>query len=146
MDRLREEWEHLYRDVRPKLLEEIAAAAAQGDRSENAEYIYGKKKLREIDKQLRLLDGKIQNCKVVDPASLRTDRVAFGSAVRLRKSDGKEWRVRIVGADEIDPVEGLISMDSPVGKALMGRQAKDKVEVVTPRGPVVYEILSIEIA
>jgi transcription elongation factor GreB len=146
MDKLREEWEHLYRDVRPKLLEEIAAAAAQGDRSENAEYIYGKKKLREIDKRLRILDGKIQNSKVVDPASLRTDRVAFGATVRLRKADGKEWRVRIVGADEIDPVDGLISMDSPVGKALMGRQAKERVEVQTPRGIMIYEILSIEFA
>lgn len=144
MAKLREEWDHLYRDVRPKLLEEIAAAAAQGDRSENAEYIYGKKKLREIDKRMRILDDKIQNCKVVAGAGNSAGRIHFGARITLRKPDGKEWVVQIVGADEIDPVAGKLSMDSPIGKALMGREAKEKVEVVTPRGPTLFEILSVD--
>jgi transcription elongation factor GreB len=144
MEKLRAEWEHLWRDVRPALLIEIAAAAAQGDRSENAEYIYGKKKLREIDKRLRILDHKIQDSKVVEGAGRDTDKIYFGARVTLRRPDGKDWVVQIVGADEIDPVEGKLSMDSPIGKALMGREPKGKVDVQTPRGPMSYTIVAVD--
>lgn len=144
MAKLREEWDHLYREVRPKLLEEIAAAAAQGDRSENAEYIYGKKKLREIDKRMRILDDKIQNCKVVQAGGPGTGPIRFGARVSLGKPDGKDWEVQIVGADEIDPMQGRLSMDSPIGKALMGRQVGDSVEVQTPRGRITYRIKSVD--
>lgn len=144
MEKLREEWEHLWRDVRPALLIEIAAAAAQGDRSENAEYIYGKKKLREIDKRLRILDHKIQDSKVVKGSARDSDRIYFGARVTLRKPDGKDWVVQIVGADEIDPVAGKLSMDSPIGKALMGREPKGKVEVQTPRGLMSFEIVAVD--
>ena len=147
MAKLREEWDHLYREVRPKLLEEIAAAAAQGDRSENAEYIYGKKRLREIDKRMRILDDKIQSSKVVrggggggeDDGSIR-----FGARIGLRKPDGKEWTVQIVGADEIDPLAGKLSMDSPIGKALMGRKPEEDVEVQTAKGMTRFRILSVD--
>lgn len=144
MAKLREEWNFLYRDVRPKLLEEIAAAAAQGDRSENAEYIYGKKKLREIDKRMRLLDDKIQNCQVVEGGGTASGPIRFGARILLGKPDGKVWEVQIVGADEIDPLQGRLSMESPIGKALMGRQAGEAVDVQTPRGRITYRIQSVD--
>lgn len=144
MAKLREEWDHLYREVRPKLLEEIAAAAAQGDRSENAEYIYGKKKLREIDKRMRILDDKVQNSQVVQGGAGDDGTIRFGARIGLRKADGKEWTVQIVGADEIDPIAGRLSMDSPIGKALMGRKPKESVQVQTPKGLTRFEILSVD--
>jgi transcription elongation factor GreB len=143
MEKLKEEWEHLWREVRPKLLEEIAAAAAQGDRSENAEYIYGKRKLREIDRRLRQLDDKISKSTVV-PGGRESAFIVFGARVKLRRDDGREMQVQIVGVDEIDPVAGRISMDSPIGKSLMGRPPGGRVEVTTPKGPVAYEIIEVD--
>jgi transcription elongation factor GreB len=148
MENLKQEWGHLWREVRPKLLEEIAAAAAQGDRSENAEYIYGKRKLREIDRRLRQLDEKISHSTVVGGApggaGRETDKIVFGARVKLRNADGREMLVQIVGVDEINPVEGRISMDSPIGKSLMGMPPGGCVEVLTPKGPVVYDILEVD--
>jgi transcription elongation factor GreB len=144
MEKLRQEWEELFREERPRLLLEIAAAAEQGDRSENAEYIYGKKRLREIDKRLRQLDAKISGSTVVEGNRRLTDSIVFGARVHLKKQDGKEWIVQIVGVDEIDPIEGKISMDSPMGKALMGKSKTASIEVLTPRGPVVYEIMAVD--
>ena len=143
-ENLRQEWEHLWREVRPKLLEEIAAAAAQGDRSENAEYIYGKRKLREIDKRLRVLDAKIRDSVVVQGSPRDAGKVFFGARVRLRRPDGAEWSVQIVGADEIDPTAGRISMDSPLGKSLMGRFQGSQVQVPTPKGVQRYVILAVD--
>ncbi len=143
MDNLKREWEQLWREVRPKLLEEIAAAAAQGDRSENAEYIYGKRKLREIDKRLRQLDNMVSSSSVVT-GGRETGKIVFGARVQLRRADGKEMQVQIVGADEIDPAEGRISMDSPIGKSLMGMPPQGSVEVQTPKGPVCYEIVAVD--
>jgi transcription elongation factor GreB len=143
MDKLKQEWEHLWREVRPKLLEEIAAAAAQGDRSENAEYIYGKRKLREIDKRLRQLDDKITRSTVVTGGGEK-GKIVFGARVKLRRADGREMVVQIVGVDEINPAEGFISMDSPIGKALMGMPPSGKVDVQTPRGPVAYDIIEVD--
>jgi transcription elongation factor GreB len=144
MDKLRQEWEHLWYEARPKLLEEIAAAAAQGDRSENAEYIYGKRKLREIDKRLRQLDHKINGSVVVENAARGNEKIYFGARVKLRKPDGKEWTVQIVGVDEINPLEGKLSMDSPIGKSLMGHPPKGRVRVDTPKGKMDYEILEVD--
>jgi transcription elongation factor GreB len=141
--KLKAEWENLWHEVRPKLLEEIAAAAAQGDRSENAEYIYGRKKLREIDRRLRELDGKITRATVVT-GTRRDDRIYLGARVTLRKKAGGEVVVTLVGDDEIDPVAGRISRNSPLGMALMGREPKGAVHVQTPRGPQDYEIVSVE--
>jgi transcription elongation factor GreB len=143
-EKLRQEWDHLYKEVRPKLLVEIAAAAAQGDRSENAEYIYGRKKLREIDRRLRELDHKIINSSVVSGFAGERDKICFGARIKLRKPDGRDWVVQIVGVDEIDPVEGRISMDSPLGKALMGAPPRGRVEVQTPKGLLVYEIREVD--
>ena len=143
MLKLREEWNHLFRDVRPKLLEEIAWAAAQGDRSENAEYIYGRKKLREIDRRLRELDQKISRSQVVEGIR-RTDKIYFGARVRLLRNDGRELIVQIVGSDEIDPVAGKVSQESPFGVALMGHKPSGKIKVQTPKGVVEYSIESVD--
>jgi transcription elongation factor GreB len=142
MEKLRQEWEELWYRTRPKLLEEIAAAAAQGDRSENAEYIYGKKRLREIDRRLRQLDDKIAKSVVVEGRA--SDHIAFGARVRMRRSDGREMTVQIVGADEIDPMQGRVSMDSPIGKSLLGKPPQGRVEVATPKGAVAYEIIEVD--
>jgi transcription elongation factor GreB len=143
MEKLKLEWEELWYRTRPKLLEEIAAAAAQGDRSENAEYIYGKKKLREIDKRLRQLDDKVGKSVVIQ-GGRESATIVFGARVRMRRTDGREMTVQIVGVDEIDPVEGRISMDSPIGKSLMGRETGGRVEVITPRGQVAYDIIEVD--
>ena len=143
LEKLKLEWEELWYRTRPKLLEEIAAAAAQGDRSENAEYIYGKKKLREIDKRLRQLDDKVGKSVVVE-GGRESGTIVFGARVRMRRADGREMTVQIVGVDEIDPVEGRISMDSPIGKSLIGREPKGRVEVNTPRGQVAYDIIEVD--
>jgi transcription elongation factor GreB len=144
LEKLRQEWEQLFKEARPQLLLEIAAAAAQGDRSENAEYIYGKRKLREIDKRLRQLDQKINDSVVVENAAHGGEKIFFGARVRLRKPDGKEWTIQIVGVDEIDPLEGKVSMDSPIGKSLMGQPPRGSIQVVTPKGKAIYEILSVD--
>lgn len=141
--KLKAEWDSLYKDIRPKLLEEIAAAAAQGDRSENAEYIYGRKKLREIDKRLRVLGNTLSNSHVVSDGVRRNDKIYFGAKVVLRKTDGSTFEVRLVGADEIDPSAGFISGESPLGKALMGHPLTGDVEITTPRGPMRYTIESV---
>lgn len=141
-EKLRAEWELLFRDVRPKLLEEIAAAAAQGDRSENAEYIYGRKKLREIDRRLRDLDAKISRATVVQ-GPRRDDGIYLGAHVTLQKSGGGTLTVQLVGTDEIDPVAGKISRDSPLGTALTGRAPSGVFQVETPRGTVEYTIVSV---
>ncbi len=143
MQKLKQEWETLFRETRPKLLEEIAAAAAQGDRSENAEYIYGKRKLREIDHRLRQLDEKVTNSQVITGAR-DTETIVFGARVRLKRPDGKEWTIQIVGSDEIDPLEGKLSMESPMGQALMGHSPNGAIQVETPRGRVRYEILAVD--
>ena len=149
MEKLRAEWEELWYRTRPKLLEEIAAAAAQGDRSENAEYIYGKRKLREIDRRLRQLDDKIGKSVVVEGAR-ETGKIVFGARIRMRRLDasgsptGTEMQVQIVGVDEINPVEGRISMDSPMGKSLMGNAPTGRIEVQTPKGKVGYEIVEVD--
>lgn len=142
-EKLRAEWEHLFREARPRLLEEIAAAAAQGDRSENAEYIYGRKKLREIDRRLRALDGKISRSTVVQGVR-RDDRIYLGARVTLRKKGAAAvLEVRIVGNDEIDPVEGRISRESPLGLALLGHAPSGRIVVDTPRGRMEYDIEAV---
>lgn len=143
MDKLREELNWLYSEERPRLLIEIADAAAQGDRSENAEYIYGKKRLREIDKRMRQLNEKITNSSIVSGTRRETGTILFGAQVKLKRTDGKVLEVEIVGVDEIDPVAGKISMDSPIGKALMGHADAGTIEVQTPRGPMTYQIESV---
>lgn len=141
--RLDDEFEYLWHKRRPEVVRALSAAAAEGDRSENAEYIYRKKELREIDRRVRYLSKRVEELKVVTDKPTDTRRIFFGAWVELESDDGKVVRYRIVGPDEFDPATGYISMDSPVAKALMRKQVDDEVTVQTPGGEMVYTILRI---
>lgn len=144
-ERLRAELEWLWSDERPKVTEAVSVAAALGDRSENADYIYGKKRLREIDSRIRFLTRRIDELTVVDAVPRKdADRVYFGAFVSIEDEDGERARYQIVGPDEFDAAEGRISVDSPVGRALMGKRVGDEVTVRRPKGETLYEILEVE--
>ena len=131
--RLEDELERIWRVERPKVTAEVSAAAAQGDRSENAEYIYGKKKLRELDRRIRYLSKRLDSLTVVEQRT-QGDRVLFGAWVAIQDEDGQESVYRIVGPDELDVKTGCISVDSPMAKALLGKKEGDEVTVQRPRG------------
>jgi transcription elongation factor GreB len=142
--RLREELDQLFRVERPRVVKGVADAAAEGDRSENAEYIYGKKKLREIDKRIQFLTKRVDVLSVVTEYPAQgTRKIYFGAWVDLSDSDGKDLRYRIVGADESDAERGYISIESPVARALMGKSVGDEVSVMRPKGEVTFEILAV---
>ena len=141
--KLRAELEQLWTKERPRVTQEVADAAAQGDRSENAEYIYGKRRLREIDRRVRFLSKRLDALTIVsEPPSDRT-RVFFGAYVTLEDDDGEELTYRIVGPDEFDVDKGWISMDSPVAKALMGKRIDDEVTVRRPKGDIGFTIVGV---
>ncbi|MEZ4302095.1 MAG: transcription elongation factor GreB [Polyangiaceae bacterium] len=131
------------RSQRPKVVQEVADAAAQGDRSENAEYIYGKKKLREIDRRMHFLTHRLKDAVVVDPKEQRGDKVFFGATVEVEDEDEHVARYRIVGEDEIDSARGDISFKSPVGRALLGKTLGDTIVVRRPSGEVELTITSV---
>ena len=123
---------------------EVAAAAAQGDRSENAEYIYGKKRLREIDRRIRFLQKRLDTATIVTPSEQADQsRVYFSATVTLEDEDGARTTYQIVGSDEIDTQGGRISVESPIGKALLGKRVGDDVTVLRPRGEIELTLLSI---
>jgi transcription elongation factor GreB len=132
--RLLDEVERLLKVERPKVVREVADAAAQGDRSENAEYIYGKKRLREIDARLRFLDQRLKHVQVIDPCSLSGDKVAFGAIVTLEDEDGNRKTWQLVGEDESEPSEGRISYKSPLGRAMMHKREGDAFNFKRPDG------------
>jgi transcription elongation factor GreB len=141
--RLREELDHLWRVHRPQVTRAVSEAAAQGDRSENAEYIYGKKQLREIDRRVRFLRQRLEGLVVVTrPPDDRT-RVFFGAWVRIEDDEGHETEIRIVGPDEIDPARRYVSMDSPLARALMRRQSGDEFKVEVPGGTRSYVVTEV---
>ena len=140
---LQEEYDRLWGEERPRVTREVSEAAAQGDRSENAEYIYGKKRLREIDSRLEFLNRRLEEVAIVDPEDRGDGRAYFGAWVRVADESGEESRFQIVGPDEFDVGKGRISMDSPVGRALLGRQQGDEVTVRRPLGEAVFEILEV---
>lgn len=138
------ELDHLWRVERPKVTQEVADAAALGDRSENAEYIYGKKRLREIDRRLRFLSKRLDELQVVEPSPEQAGRVYFGAYVTVEQEDGETRRYQIVGPDEYDPKLGRISIDSPMGRALLGKAEGEVVLLRRPKGEteVVIEAIS----
>lgn len=140
--KLRDELDHLVRVERPQVVNTVAAAAAEGDRSENAEYIYGKKRLREIDSRVRFLNKRLDDCEIVPPPK-DTDRIRFLSWVVAEDEEGVVHTMRLVGADEIDPKAGDISWKSPVGRALLNKQVEDEVVVYTPGGEKEFIVLEI---
>jgi len=142
--RLREELERLWREERPRVTQAVSAAAAQGDRSENAEYTYGKRRLREIDRRVRFLRQRLEGMVVVSQPPADPRRVFFGAWVELEAEDGTRARHRIVGPDEFDLAPGYISMDSPLGRALLSRRLDEEVSVAAPGGGRVFVIVAIE--
>lgn len=143
--RLKAEFEQLWRQRRPEVVRALAAAAAEGDRSENAEYQYRKKELREIDARLKYLTTRLEEVKVVEPRAAADGRVFFGSWVDVVDEAGEERRYRIVGADETDSARGWISVDSPVARALLGKGEGDAVRVRLPAGETVLEIVEVRV-
>lgn len=143
MQALRAELDQLWRVERPLVTQAVSEAAAQGDRSENAEYIYGKKRLREIDRRVRYLQKRIPDLKVVDRPPDDPARVFFGAWVRLEDAAGKEVEYRIVGPDEFDPAKGWISIDAPLARALLKKTAGDEVTVHLPDGDTRYFVTGV---
>lgn len=141
--KLQEELHLLARVERPEVTKTVAWAAGNGDRSENADYIYGKKRLREIDRRVRFLTHRIDLAVIVDPASIISKKVQFGARVRIDDDEGNSKWVSIVGVDEINTALGFISWRSPIGSSLIGKEVGDTIEVRTPKGVITFEILDI---
>ncbi len=142
--RLRDELEHLWKVERPALVQTVAWAASNGDRSENGDYIYGKKRLREIDRRIRFLSKRLDRAEVVDPAQRGAcDQVFFSATVTVCGADGAEKTYSIVGVDEADPGRGLISWVSPLARALLKARKDDVVMMQVPGGREELEILEV---
>jgi transcription elongation factor GreB len=142
--RLKSELKALVEVERPELVKTVAWAASNGDRSENADYIYGKRRLREIERRIRYLMQRLEIAEVVDPRDQEQDRVFFGATVGYLDGGGREQVVSIVGIDEVDPARRRVSWVSPIAKALLKAGAGDTVTVNTPSGPERLEILEIK--
>ncbi|MES1991415.1 MAG: transcription elongation factor GreB [Pseudomonadota bacterium] len=142
--RLRDELLQLRREERPKVVEIVSWAAGNGDRSENGDYIYGKKRLREIDRRIRFLTKRLEIAEVVDPAQQKNrDRVFFGAMVTYANAAGTERTIRILGVDEADIDRGEVSWISPIARALLKAEVGDEVEIKAPSGPELIEIVAI---
>ena len=142
--RIRAEYEHLFGEERPKLVETISWAAANGDRSENGDYIYGRKKLREIDRRLGYLSKVMKQAKVVDPSSQPTrDQVRFGAIVELADENDERRILTIVGDDEADASQGLVGWNAPLARALIGARVGDERIVHLPVGEKSYEVTAV---
>lgn len=142
-ERLRAELRVLLYTDRPEIVRVVSWAASNGDRSENGDYLYGKKKMREIDRRIRFLQRRLDAAEIVECEKNDTDQVRFGAWVKLRDEDGKVRQYRIVGVDETNPKEGAISWISPIAKALLQSRAGDAVNVRTPKGEEELEILEV---
>ena len=144
-DRLKAELDQLWRVQRPEVVRALAAAAAEGDRSENAEYTYRKKQLAGIDRRVRYLGKRLPALKVVEQAPSDPDAVYFGAWVELERIDtGESSRYRIVGPDETDASTGWISIDSPLARALLKKRVDDEVHAQLPGGPARYAIIAVQ--
>lgn len=143
-EKLRSEYSHLLNVDRPKVVETVAWAASNGDRSENADYIYGKRRLREIDSRLRFLQGRLEKAEVVEPKNLKSDKVVFGATVTLMDENETQFVYQIVGEDEFDIAQKKISWRSPMASALLGKKINDEVKVTKPSGEDFYTIEKIE--
>ena len=142
--RLRAELDELWTKERPRVTQQVHDAAALGDRSENADYIYGKRRLREIDRRVRFLSKRLDVIRIVNEPPSDPKRVFFGAWVTVEDEDGEAKTYRIVGADESDLERGFISMDSPVAMALLGKREGDELTIRVPRGDVEYTILAVK--
>jgi len=142
--KLRDEHKHLLEVERPKVVAVVSWAAGNGDRSENADYIYGKRRLREIDRRVRFLGKRMEAAEIIDPTTQSADSIRFGATVTVHDEEGLERVYSIIGIDESDPKTGRISWISPLGRALLKAKVGDSVTVHTPKGEQDLEIISIE--
>ncbi len=146
--RLKDELVQLLNVERPEVVRTVSWAASNGDRSENGDYIYGKKRLREIDRRIRFLTRRLDFAEVVDPAARAqsgqpTDQIFFGATVRYATAAGDEVQITIVGIDEADPLRGRVSWISPVARALLKAREGDSVQLRTPAGPDMLDVLEV---
>jgi transcription elongation factor GreB len=137
------ELEELLKVERPEVTKLIQWAASNGDRSENADYLYGKRRLREIDRRIRFLTQRLDAAVVVDSAKITSDKIQFGATVEILDDEGTMKRITIVGVDEVDTAKGHISWQSPIGKTLLGKSVGDEVLVKVPSGELIYEVTSV---
>ena len=141
--RLRDELKTLWKVERPQVTATLHAAALNGDRSENGDYIYGKKRLREIDSRVRFIQKRLDELQIVDTEPSDKNRIFFGCWIVLEDKDGVTHKYRIVGPDEFDLKQGLLSCDSPLGRALIGKASGDTVHLKTPEGETDWYVDSI---
>ena len=141
--RLRAELHQLWKVERPVVTNAVHEAAKNGDRSENGDYIYGKRRLREIDARVRFLNKRLDELKVIDQIPADTGKIYFGARVSLEDEAGMEQHWRIVGPDEFDLQQGRLSMDSPMARALLGKRLDDEIRVQSPAGEKVYYVTDI---
>ena len=141
---LKEELHQLWKVERPQVTQSVSEAAALGDRSENAEYIYGKKRLREIDRRVRYLSKRLEEVTVVSAPPDDQSKIYFGAYVTLEEDNGNKTRYRLVGPDEIDPRKGYISIDSPLGTQLLGKSIDAELLIDLPTGARKYFVINIE--
>ena len=143
--RLRKELTHLWKVERPKVTDAVHEAAKNGDRSENGDYIYGKKRLREIDRRVRFLTKRLEGITVVDRLPDDRERIFFGAWVTLEDDEGNEYRYQLVGPDEFDLKQGYLSIDAPLARKLLGKRVDDEVWLDTPeKGRIHYCVTGIE--
>lgn len=133
-EKLKNEYNELFHGERPKLVETVAWAASNGDRSENADYQYGKKRLREIDRRLKFLMDRLDAVEIVDVTTIKTDRVVFGATIKYSNEDGEFFTYQIVGEDEFDIQKNKISWKSPLAAALLGKKVGDEIKFSKPSG------------
>lgn len=144
LETLKAELKQLLHSERPQIVATVAWAASNGDRSENADYIYGKRRLREIDRRVAFLTKKIEDAQVIDPQTVKSKTVVFGATVTIAEEDDLEKIFQIVGEDEIDITKGRVSWRSPLAKALLGKTVGDETVVSKPNGDMTIEIKKIE--
>lgn len=140
---LKAELHQLWKVERPIVTQSVSDAAALGDRSENAEYTYGKKRLREIDRRVRYLSKRLEEMTVVSGPPENQNKIYFGATVTLEDENQKSVKYMIVGPDELDPQKGRISVDAPLGRALLGKEVDSEIEIESPQGRKIYHVLAI---
>jgi transcription elongation factor GreB len=143
-EKLRSEYTELLNIERPKVVEVVAWAASNGDRSENADYQYGKRRLREIDRRLYFLKNRLEDAEVINPKEIKSDKVVFGAHVHVENESGEIVTYQIVGEDEIDIKNKKISWKSPLAKAILGKKVDDEVKLIKPTGEEMLVIIQIE--
>lgn len=141
--RLRDELHYLWKTERPEVTQSVSDAAALGDRSENAEYIYGKRRLREIDRRVRHLRKRLEVLTVVNTKPTDPNRIYFGAWVTMEDEDGEEHCFRLIGPDEVGEKSGYISIDAPLGRALLGKSADQEISIKTPSGRKLWFVLAV---